>query len=62
MIDCTNSLEVCNCPCHRKDDTGMEVSHVMPCCETCTVCLANIKTGMMHSHMQKHEKSKDKIY
>jgi len=47
--DCIEPEE-CSCPCHR---SGGAMVHCVPCCETCSICGAHIRFGMMESHMKR---------
>ena len=41
-----SEFHICDCSCH----TNPDMSHCRPCCEICSNCHQNIKTGHISEH------------
>src|ERR1700686_4569150 len=42
-----NNFDECGCDCHMP---GMDISHLVPCCNVCKYCKKNIKTYCIENH------------
>lgn len=47
---CVIDIDTCNCGCHYSN----AVHHIMPCCHTCAVCGAHVRS--LGRHMGEHER------
>lgn len=46
---CVVSLDQCNCSCHNM--VGIEISHIVPCCQSCRYCFkGQIKDWAIRQH------------